>query len=37
MSKQTTVNNAETVREFYRLLDSGSPPFHLFADGFQFH
>jgi SAM-dependent methyltransferase len=27
----------ETVREFYRLLDAGTPPFHLFTADFQFH
>lgn len=37
MSKQTPASNAETVREFYRLLDAGNPPFHLFVAGFQFH
>lgn len=37
MSETANANTAEIVREFYRLLDAGSPPFHLFATGFQFH
>ena len=37
MSETANANNAETIREFYRLLDAGNPPFHLFAAGFQFH
>lgn len=37
MSDQAQTNRAETVREFYRLLDAGTPPFHLFTADFQFH
>lgn len=37
MSEPTRSSSTETVREFYRLMDAGSPPFHLFAADFQFH
>lgn len=37
MSNQAKASRAETVREFYTLLDAGTPPFHLFASDFQFH
>lgn len=37
MNETANATNAETVRVFYRLLDAGNPPFHLFAAAFQFH
>lgn len=37
MSKQAIAGRADKVQEFYKLLDAGSPPFHLFAADFQFH